>query len=68
MSLLHQSASSEQIQARLAQIESTGKISRYEYFQLMTRLLANQASSADESARINQIADSVRLNRVQLVD
>ncbi len=63
-----QSAAPDQIQARLAQIESTGKVSRYEYFQLMSRLLANQALTSEESARINQILDAVRLNHIQLVD
>ncbi|MGF1537876.1 MAG: hypothetical protein ACFB4J_15540 [Elainellaceae cyanobacterium] len=68
MSLLQQRGSSEQIQARLAQIEASGQISRYEYFQLMTSLLSNQALASGESARINQVADSVRLGRIQFVD
>ncbi|MGB3616063.1 MAG: hypothetical protein WBA10_19885 [Elainellaceae cyanobacterium] len=68
MSELHETPASQPQLSQLVQIEARGSLSRHEYFQLMTRLLSNQAASHEECVHINAIFDRVRLNQLQLVD
>ncbi|MEO0406650.1 MAG: hypothetical protein AAF289_04790 [Cyanobacteria bacterium P01_A01_bin.135] len=54
--------------ALYAQIETTGTISRQDYFRLITLLLANQVTVPGEVVQINAIFDHVRLGHLQVVD
>lgn len=52
----------------IEKILSTGRITRYQHFQLASTLLGNPAMADEERCQINRVFDYIQTGRVRMID
>ena len=68
MAWLTQSKPIFAVQPLVAQIITSGKMSRREHVQLTTAILADQQMTNDDRQQINRLFDYVQIGRLRIVD